>query len=83
MYAGQIVEQGPVREILRHPAHPYTQGLLASVTRTWGRGDRVDPGGTAGHAIATAGLRVCAAVSGGDRAVYDDHAARGGGCPRP
>ena len=34
MYAGQIVEQGPVREILRHPAHPYTQGLLASVTRT-------------------------------------------------
>ena len=34
MYAGQIVEQGPVREILRHPAHPYTQGLLASVTRS-------------------------------------------------
>ncbi len=34
MYAGQIVEQGPVREILRHPAHPYTRGLLASVTRS-------------------------------------------------
>ena len=34
MYAGQIVEQGPVREILRHPAHPYTRGLLASVMRT-------------------------------------------------
>jgi peptide/nickel transport system ATP-binding protein len=34
MYAGQIVEQGPVREILRHPAHPYTQGLLASVMRS-------------------------------------------------
>ena len=34
MYAGQIVEQGPVREILRHPAHPYTRGLLASVLRT-------------------------------------------------
>ncbi len=33
MYAGQIVEQGPVREILRRPAHPYTQGLLASVMR--------------------------------------------------
>lgn len=33
MYAGQIVEQGPVRDILRAPAHPYTQGLLASVVR--------------------------------------------------
>jgi oligopeptide/dipeptide ABC transporter ATP-binding protein len=31
MYAGRIVEQGPVREILRHPAHPYTRGLLASM----------------------------------------------------
>ena len=33
MYAGQIVEQGPVRDVLRRPAHPYTQGLLASVIR--------------------------------------------------
>ncbi len=31
MYAGRIVEQGPVRTILRTPAHPYTQGLLASI----------------------------------------------------
>jgi oligopeptide/dipeptide ABC transporter ATP-binding protein len=31
MYAGRIVEQGPVRDILRAPAHPYTQGLLASI----------------------------------------------------
>jgi phosphonate C-P lyase system protein PhnK len=31
MYAGKIVEQGPVREILRKPQHPYTQGLLASI----------------------------------------------------
>lgn len=36
MYAGQIVEQGPVRDVLRHPAHPYTQGLLASVVRQRG-----------------------------------------------
>ncbi len=34
MYAGRIVEQGPVRDVLRHPAHPYTQGLLASVIRS-------------------------------------------------
>jgi oligopeptide/dipeptide ABC transporter ATP-binding protein len=31
MYAGRIIEQGPVRDIFNHPAHPYTQALLHSV----------------------------------------------------
>ena len=31
MYAGRIVETGPVRAIFRKPAHPYTRGLLASM----------------------------------------------------
>jgi len=31
MYAGRIVETGPVRAILRSPQHPYTRGLLASI----------------------------------------------------
>ncbi len=31
MYAGRIVEQGPVRAIFRDPQHPYTRGLLASM----------------------------------------------------
>jgi peptide/nickel transport system ATP-binding protein len=30
MYAGRIVEQGPVAEILANPLHPYTQGVLSS-----------------------------------------------------
>lgn len=31
MYAGQIVERGTKEEILTHPLHPYTQGLLRSI----------------------------------------------------
>ena len=31
MYAGRIVEQGPAETVLRHPSHPYTRGLLASI----------------------------------------------------
>jgi peptide/nickel transport system ATP-binding protein len=30
MYAGRIVEQGPVREVFANPQHPYTQALLSS-----------------------------------------------------
>ena len=31
MYAGRIVEIGPVHEVINHPAHPYTAGLMASI----------------------------------------------------
>ena len=31
MYAGQIVEQGSVRQIFSSPAHPYTVGLRAAL----------------------------------------------------
>ncbi len=30
MYAGRVVEEGPVADVLSRPAHPYTAGLLAS-----------------------------------------------------
>lgn len=33
MYAGRIVEEAGVRELFRHPKHPYTRGLLASLPR--------------------------------------------------
>ena len=33
MYAGQIVEQGTVDDIFYDPQHPYTWGLLGSLTR--------------------------------------------------
>ncbi|WP_096817727.1 ABC transporter ATP-binding protein [Lactococcus fujiensis] len=31
MYAGQVVEQGPVSEIFNNPKHPYTRSLLRSI----------------------------------------------------
>jgi peptide/nickel transport system ATP-binding protein len=33
MYAGRKAEEAPVRALFRHPRHPYTLGLLASVPR--------------------------------------------------
>jgi peptide/nickel transport system ATP-binding protein len=43
MYAGRIVEHGPVRAVLRDPAHPYTRGLLASTLHRGMRGRRLEP----------------------------------------
>ena len=31
MYAGRIAEIGPVHEVINHPAHPYTKGLMACI----------------------------------------------------
>jgi len=33
MYLGRLVEQGPVRDVIRSPAHPYTKGLIAALPR--------------------------------------------------
>ena len=41
MYAGRIVESGPVRNVLDHPAHPYTRALLDAVPRLTGSRARV------------------------------------------
>ncbi len=31
MYAGRIAEIGPVRDVVQHPQHPYTRGLMGSI----------------------------------------------------
>lgn len=41
MYAGRIVERGPVAEVLASPGHPYTHGLLAALPSTESRGERL------------------------------------------
>jgi len=33
MYAGQVVEKGTVREIIKNPKHPYTKGLIRSLPK--------------------------------------------------
>jgi peptide/nickel transport system ATP-binding protein len=44
MYAGQIVEQGPVEQVLQEPLHPYTQLLLSAVPdpASFGEGRRIE-----------------------------------------
>ena len=41
MYAGRLVETGPVAEVLNDPRHPYTAGLIASVPSQNERGERL------------------------------------------
>jgi oligopeptide/dipeptide ABC transporter ATP-binding protein len=41
MYAGRIVEMGPVRRLFTRPAHPYTRALLESIPRLGGRRARL------------------------------------------
>ncbi|EML1600818.1 ABC transporter ATP-binding protein [Burkholderia orbicola] len=41
MRAGQVVEQGPARDVLSAPAHPYTRALLAAIPTAASRGFRL------------------------------------------
>jgi oligopeptide/dipeptide ABC transporter ATP-binding protein len=42
MYAGRVVEQGTVHEVLLQPRHPYTEGLLSSIPSKGMRGTRLN-----------------------------------------
>ena len=41
MYAGRMVEQGPIDAVLDHPRHPYTAGLIGSIPSHNKRGERL------------------------------------------
>lgn len=43
MYAGRIVERGPVADVIASPLHPYTRGLLDSLPRSGSRGRLLKP----------------------------------------
>jgi oligopeptide/dipeptide ABC transporter ATP-binding protein len=62
LYAGKIVEDGPVDEVLAAPHHPYTQGLLRAVPRIEdGRANRLrDIPGTVPSPAEIARMEGCA-----------------------
>jgi peptide/nickel transport system ATP-binding protein len=41
MYAGRIVEIGPVRDVIHRPTHPYTRGLMGSIPSIAGERDEL------------------------------------------
>jgi len=41
LYAGQVVERGPTREVLARPLHPYAKGLVAAVPRLGAKRERL------------------------------------------
>ncbi|MDO4581467.1 MAG: ABC transporter ATP-binding protein [Bacillota bacterium] len=71
MYAGRIVEQGLTAELLRRPAHPYTQALLAARPRRGGgplrtiAGNPPDPLALPGHCYFRERCACCTAACAG------------------
>ena len=83
MYAGRIVEIGPVREVVKAPLHPYTEGLMGSIPTLDGNVERLVQirGAMPRLDRDPAGLRIPSALPARVRAVRD--AAAGAGAARP
>ncbi len=61
MYAGHLVESAPTRDLLEHPAHPYTRALLKAVPKLGNPEDKLStiPGQVPSPAKFPAGCRFC------------------------
>jgi peptide/nickel transport system ATP-binding protein len=42
MYAGRVIEEGPTREIINRPQHPYTEGLIKALPENTRAGQRLN-----------------------------------------
>jgi peptide/nickel transport system ATP-binding protein len=72
MYAGRVVETGPVDDVIQRPRHPYTRGLMAAIPRLRTAGQRMQqipgtmpglaaiPSGCAFHPRCTMAVAGCA-----------------------
>ena len=89
MYAGRVVEAGPIRDIFNKPAHPYTRALLDSIPRltddNYGRLPAIDgqppdpsapPSGCAFHPRCPQRLERCTEQAPGAVTVAASHTAR-------
>ena len=82
MYLGRIVEEGPAREVVRHPQHPYTKALMSVVPKPDPRDRhraRDPPGGDAEPDRCAQRMSVPPALPGGRRSLQGHRpgAARG------
>ncbi|MBL8698157.1 MAG: ABC transporter ATP-binding protein [Alphaproteobacteria bacterium] len=86
MYAGRLVELGPVREIFARPRHPYTRALIASLPSLARRGEfrgipgiapslLAPPPGCAFHPRCAQAVERCRRDAPVDRAAGDGHRA--------
>ena len=87
MYAGKIVEQGPVRELFLRPRHPYTKALLSSIPKIGNKeplyaipGQPPDlsslPGGCAFHPRCSSAVERCSTDEPIDFTLGERHQAR-------